>query len=52
MSGNETRWRTADLCCSVMEFAGPPVRAVRVLRGKEGRFQSQEKLIGPLSGGL
>lgn len=52
MSRNETCWRIADLCCSVMEFAGPPVRAVRALTGKEGRFLSQVKLIGPLSGGL
>lgn len=52
MSRTETCWRIADLCCSVMEFAGLPVKAVRVLIGKEGRFLSNEKLIGPLSGGL
>lgn len=52
MSRNETHWRIADLCCSAMDFAGLPVRAVRILTGKEGRFLSQEKLIGPLSGGL
>lgn len=40
MSRNETGWRIADLCCSLMDFAGPPVRAVTVLTGKEGRLLS------------
>lgn len=48
MSQNEACWRTADFCCSVMGFAGLPVKVVRVLTAKEGKFLRQEKLIGPL----
>lgn len=48
MSKKEACWRTADFCCSVMEFAGLPVRVARVLTGKDRRFLNQEKLIGPL----